>query len=67
METWEKILAGAFALLILFLFRPGIRAAMKHSQEAQDKDWKGALIPLLAVVVFVILLLAVAAGGSKTG
>ncbi len=60
METWEQLLLGAFALLIIFWFRPGIKAAMEQSKQAEEKDWKGALIPLAVVVLFVILLIAMA-------
>ena len=59
METWEQILVGAFAILLIFLFRPGIKRALEQSREA-EKDWKGALIPIAAVVLFVILLIALA-------
>ena len=62
MELWEQLLLGALGLGIFFLFRPGIKAAMEQSRQAEDKDWKGLLIPVGAVVVFVILLIALARG-----
>jgi hypothetical protein len=58
-ELWEQILLGGLAILIIFLFRPGIKAALERSREA-EKDWKGALIPIGLVVVFVVLLIAMA-------
>lgn len=61
METWEQLLLGAMAVLIFFLFRPGIKAAMERSRDA-EKDWQGALLPIGAVVLFVILLIALAKG-----
>ena len=57
MQLWEQILLGAVAVLIIFWFRPGIKAALKRSEEAEDKDWKGVLIPLALVVLFVVFLL----------
>lgn len=54
---WEAILLGLMALLVIFWFRPGIRATMEESRNA-PKDWVGALIPLALVVLFVILLLS---------
>ncbi len=39
METWEKILVGGLAVLLVFLFRPGIKAALEQSREAETKDW----------------------------
>ena len=61
MELWEQLLVGAFGILLIFLFRPGIKAAFEHSQQA-EKDWKGVLIPIGAVVLFIILLIAMAKG-----
>ncbi len=57
METWEKLLLGVFAILIIFLFRPGLKAAFERSQRAEHKDWAGLLVPLVLVVLFVMLLI----------
>ncbi len=57
---WEKILIGILAVLVLLWFRPGIKAAMEQTREAKQKDWAGVLIPLGAVVLFVVLLIAMA-------
>jgi len=62
MALWEQLLLGAGALLLVFLFRPGIKAALEQSRAAQQKDWKGALLPIGAVVLFVILLILLARG-----
>lgn len=56
-ETWELLIVGALVLLLLFWFRPGLKQAFKQSQEADNKDWMAALIPLAVVAAFVILLL----------
>jgi len=58
MALWEKLLLGALGLLVLFMFRPGIKAAMEMSRNAEHKDWAGLLLPLGAVVLFVLLLIA---------
>ncbi|NNE38404.1 MAG: hypothetical protein HKN08_08875 [Gammaproteobacteria bacterium] len=60
MEMWEQVLLGIGAFVILFMFWPGAKAAMERSKSAENPDWKGALIPILLVVVFVILLIIVA-------
>lgn len=60
MPFWEQLLLGAAALILVFLFWPGAKAAMERSKSAEDPDWKGALIPIGAVVLFVILLIIVA-------
>ena len=57
METWEKVLLGALALLVLLWFRPGIKQMLERSREA-EKDWPAVILPLVVVVLFVILLIA---------
>ena len=54
--TFEAILAGLIAVLLIFWLRPGIKASLERSRDA-PKDWKGALIPLALVVLFVLLLI----------
>ncbi len=60
MAMWEQILLGIGAFVILFLFWPGAKAAIEKSRQAENPDWMGALIPIGAVVLFVILLILVA-------
>jgi len=57
MELWEKILLGVGALLVVLWFRPGIKAVWKQSQAAEDRDWKGLLLPIGMVILFVLLLI----------
>jgi hypothetical protein len=57
METWEKLIIGVFALLILFWFFPGIRPMLEKSKDA-PKDWAGVLIPVGLVVLFIIFLIS---------
>lgn len=59
-STWEAVLLGILALLLVFWFRPGIKQALRQSQEAENKDWAGALIPITLVILFVVLLIALA-------
>ncbi|MDD3447845.1 MAG: hypothetical protein PHF72_02285 [Gammaproteobacteria bacterium] len=58
MATWEKLLLGVAAVLIVLWFRPGIRAAMERSRQAGERDWKAVILPLVVVVLFVLLLIA---------
>lgn len=60
MAIWEQVLLGIGALVLLFFFWPGARAAMQKSREAENPDWKGALLPIGVVILFVILLVAIA-------
>lgn len=55
MALWEQILLGILVVLVLLWFRPGIRAAMKQSREA-ERDWGSVLLPVGVVVLFVLLL-----------
>jgi hypothetical protein len=54
----EAILLGVIALLVVFWFRPGIKATLEASKKA-DKDWPSALIPIGLVVLFVIFLIMI--------
>ncbi len=58
-KTWEILLVGALVVLLIFVFRPGLKAAFEQSRRA-PKDWAGLLFPLALVVAFVILLLVLA-------
>lgn len=60
MSTWEQILLGAGALLVAVVFWPGIKATLERSRQAPQRDWAGALLPMVLVILFVILLIAVA-------
>jgi len=57
LETWQAVLMGAFAVGLIFFLRPGINAALERSKGA-EKDWRALLLPLAAVVAFVMLLIA---------
>jgi hypothetical protein len=58
LATWEMILIGALVAFVLFWLRRGIKETWQRSREAEHKDWKAVLIPIGAVVLFVILLIA---------
>jgi multisubunit Na+/H+ antiporter MnhG subunit len=58
MATWEIVLMGIVAALVLMFFLPRLRESMKQSDAQTNKDWRGALLPLLAVILFVLLLIA---------
>ncbi|VAW80185.1 hypothetical protein MNBD_GAMMA13-1040 [hydrothermal vent metagenome] len=55
---WESILVGGLAILLIFWFRPGIKAMFKERREASQSEWMGILIPIGLVAVFVTLLIA---------
>ncbi len=51
------IMLGAIALGVLFWVGPGIKSALQQSKEAENKDWKGVLVPIIIVVIFVFFLI----------
>ena len=59
MAIWQQILLGVFALLALFVFWPGVKVAMQKSEQAEEKDWAGVLLPIGIVILFVIFLIVV--------
>ncbi|MBF6648392.1 hypothetical protein [Methylobacter sp. BlB1] len=57
-SSWENLLLGILALLIIFWMRPGIKASLEQSRKA-PADWKAVLVPLGFVVLFVVFLMVV--------
>lgn len=62
MALWEQILVGMLVVLLLFWFRPGLRAALKQSRDAKQRDWRGVLFPIGLVVLLVLLLIGFVRG-----
>jgi hypothetical protein len=58
MPVWEQALIVVVTVLVVLWIRPGLKAALKQSQQAQRKDWQSLLLPLGLVILFVLLLIA---------
>ena len=56
LATWELIALGAIGLIVILLFFPGLRRLSEESKKA-EKDWPGFLLPIGAVILFVVLLI----------
>ncbi len=54
-SLWETITIGLIALLVLFWFSPGIKAALERGKNT-PADWPAVLIPLGLVALFVFIL-----------
>jgi hypothetical protein len=55
---WLKIGSALFLLaMIIFLF-PRARHALENSPKGSMQDWMGYIVPMAAVILFVILLIA---------
>ncbi len=55
-STWETILVGLIALLAIFWFGPGIKAASERGKQV-EADWGSVLLPLALVALFVLFLI----------
>lgn len=58
MALWEQILAGALAVLVIFMFFPGIKATMEKSRNAKEKHWGTLLLLAIVLIGFVLLLIS---------
>jgi hypothetical protein len=58
LATWEKILLGLFAVVLVVWMGPGLKSAFQRSEAQQEKDWKAVIVPLLLVLLFVLLLIS---------
>ncbi len=56
LATWELIALGAMGLVVILFFFPGLRRMSEESKKA-EKDWPGFLLPIGAVILFVVLLI----------
>jgi hypothetical protein len=53
MKIGTAVLLGAMLLVIW----PRAKHMLKHSPKATSDDWRGVLIPIVLVVLFVVLLI----------
>ena len=53
---WMKILAAVTIVGLLVYMWPAYKHFSKNTPEAKEGDWMGALLPLGAVVLLVVLL-----------
>lgn len=57
MDMWMKVAyAVALGAMVIFLL-PRAKAMMQNSRKAEAGEWRGVIIPLLLVILFVILLI----------
>ena len=66
MPLWQQLLACLLMAAVLFLFLPGVRQSLRESREAKNPDWKGALIPIGLVILFIIFLVALVRSPTPT-
>lgn len=56
MGMWQQIGLGLIAAVALLFFLPAALRSHKKARDATTDEWKGVLIPLGVVILFVILL-----------
>ena len=54
---WIKIVSALFLLAMLVMIFPGARRAMKDAPKGSMQDWMGYIVPMTAVILFIILLI----------
>jgi len=54
---WLKIGSAVLLLGMLVMIFPSARHAMKNAPKGTMKDWMGYIVPLTAVIAFVVLLI----------
>lgn len=56
LATWEKIALGLIMGAVALLAFPGLRRSLKDAPKGTGNDWRGVLVPLVLVILFVFLL-----------
>lgn len=54
---WMQIVSALALLMFIIVLFPTALNMMKNSPKATSSDWQSVIIPLLAVILFVILLI----------
>jgi cobalamin synthase len=55
---WLKIAAAIFLVAMFFMILPSAKRMVKETPKGSTSDWMGFIIPIVAIVLFVILLIA---------
>ncbi len=58
MEMWLQIIVAIVLGMLLFRMYPAAKNWMENGPKAEKGDWQAAILPLAAVIGFVILLIA---------
>jgi hypothetical protein len=55
---WMKIGSALLLIAMIAVVFPRVRDAVKHGEKGSSSDWMTAILPLLAVALFIGLLIA---------
>jgi len=54
---WLKIASAIFLIAMFFYILPSAKRMVKNSPKGSTSDWMGFIVPMAAVVLFIILLI----------
>jgi hypothetical protein len=63
MELWMKIAWAVVLGILVIRLWPMAKQWLEHGPKGSSEDWRGILLPLAAVVGFVLLLIWMVRGG----
>ena len=55
---WMKIASAVFMLAMIIYLFPRAKHAVQNSPRGSLRDWMGYVLPMAAVVLFIVLLIA---------
>ena len=55
---WIKIASAIFLVAMFFMILPSAKRMVKESPKGSSSDWMGFIIPMAAVVLFIVFLVA---------
>jgi len=55
---WLKIAAAVLLIAMFFMILPSAKRMVKESPKGSVSDWMGFIIPIVAIALFIILLIA---------
>ena len=54
---WLKIGSAVLLVAMFFMILPSAKRMVKESPKGSASDWMGFIVPILAIVLFIILLI----------
>ena len=55
---WLKIGAAILLIAMFFMILPTAKRMVKESPKGSSSDWMGYVIPMIAVVLFIVILIS---------
>ena len=54
---WLKIASAVFLIAMFFMILPSAKRMVKESPKGSASDWMGFIVPMVAIVLFIIVLI----------